>query len=201
VPAAAPAAPAAAAAPTAVEPNGRPEKPAADGGRQYADHLGKVTLMRNETLSGLIQQVYGDYNSKYFKSLILANPNIEDPDRVAVGQKVVLPSIPAEVKPPGATAWWVRLASKNSLDEAYRYLRALPKGSPSIRLLPYWQPDKGLQFALVLDQYFVKKASADRRLRQLPRKYAGGGEVLSIWSKEAVFFADPFFGHRARHKG
>lgn len=202
-PDAAPAAAAAAAAPAEVkpEPNDRPETPSAEPGRRYADHLGKVTLMRNETLSGLIERVYGDFNSKYFRSLILANPGIEDPDRVSVGQKVVLPSIPAEVKPPGATAWWVHLASKDSLDEAYRYLRALPRGSPSVRLLPYWRPDQGLQFALVLDQYFVDKTRAARRLRQLPRRYADGGRVLSIWTEEAVFFADPFFGHRDGNRG
>ena len=70
-----------------------------------------------------------------------------------------------------------------------------------MRLLPYWQPGEGLQFALVLDQYFVKKSSAVKRLQQLPRKYAAGGEILSIWSEDAVFFADPFFGRPARSKG
>ena len=189
--------PAAAQVPAAV-----PARPADQNhNRQYADSLGQVTLMRSETLSGLIQSVYGDYNSKYFKSLILANPSIDDPDRVTIGQTVVLPAIPAAVKPPASAAWWVLLASKDSLDEAYRYLRALPKGGPSIRLLPYWQPDEGLQFALVLDQYFMNKSRADLKLQQLPRRYAVGGEVLSIWSDEAVFFADPFFGHRAKHRG
>ena len=193
--------PMASAAPTASEQSNPPEETGQSDNRRYADSLGQVTLMQSETLSGLIQSVYGDYNSKYFKSLILANPAIDDPDRVTVGQTVVLPAIPAAVKPPDSTAWWVRLASKDSLDEAYRYLRALPRGGPSIRLLPYWQPGEGMQFALVLDQYFVKKSSATRRLQQLPRKYAAGGEVLSLWSNEAVFFADPFFGHRAGNRG
>ncbi len=202
----APAATAAAApafvAPTAAaQPAVRPLKPAADGNQRHADSLGQVTLMRRETLSGLIQSVYGDFNSKYFKSLILANPSIDDPDRVTIGQTVELPAIPARVQPPDSAAWWVRLARKDNLNEAYRYLRELPRGSPRLRLLPYWQPDKGLQFALVLDQYFVKKSSAAKRLQQLPRKYATGGEVLSIWSKDAVFFADPFFGHRTKHRG
>ena len=173
----------------------------ADDPKQPADSLGKVTLMRSETLSGLIQSVYGDYNSKYFKSLILANPGIDDPDRVAVGQTVVLPAIPAEVKPLGAPVWWVRVIRKNSLNEAYRYLRELPRGSPPLRLLPYWQPDKGMQFALVLDKYFASKSRATRSLQALPLQYTDSAEVLSLWSREAVFFADPFFGHRARHRG
>ncbi len=198
---AAPASAPIAAPPAAGQPAERPLKPAADGNQSHAESLGQVTLMRRETLSGLIQSVYGDFNSKYFKSLILANPSIDDPDRVTIGQMVDLPAIPARVQPPDTAAWWVRLARKDNLNAAYRYLRELPRGSPPLRLLPYWQPDKGLQFALVLDQYFVKKSSASKRLQQLPRKYAAGGEVLSIWSKDAVFFADPFFGHRAKHRG
>ena len=191
-----------ASAPAAVKaPAAQQKETAPSDNRRYADSLGAVTLMRSETLSGLIQSVYGDYNSRYFKSLILANPSIDDPDRVSVGQTVVLPSIPAEVKPPEKDVWWVRLARKNSLDQAYRYLRALPRGGPPVRLLPYWQPDSGMQFALVLGQYFENKSRADNKLRQLPPRYAAGGEVLSIWTKEAVFFADPFFGRRTQTRG
>ena len=167
---------------------------------RYADFLGRVTLQRSETISGLIRSIYGDYNSRYFKSLILANPHIEDPDRVAIGQTVILPAIPADVKPLDAPVWWVQLARTDSLEEAYRTLRTVPKGSPSLRLLPYWLPDQGMQFALVLDHYYRNKSAATERLRQLPRAIAGSGEVLSIWSKEAVFFADPFFGHRTKHR-
>jgi general secretion pathway protein A len=56
--------------------------------KPYAELLGNITLKHNETLSGLIQKVYGRYNSKYFRSLILANPDIVDPDRVEIGQTI-----------------------------------------------------------------------------------------------------------------
>jgi general secretion pathway protein A len=55
--------------------------------KSFPDILGKIRLRPNQTLSGLIKTIYGSYNSKYFKSLILANPNIDDPDIVNIGQK------------------------------------------------------------------------------------------------------------------
>jgi general secretion pathway protein A len=164
----------------------------------YAKVLGMITLKRNETLSGLIQKVYGDYNSKHFKSLILANPDIDDPDRVKVGQAIILPAIPVNVKPLNSDAWWISLGQETSLDEAYRYLRALPKSAPSIRLVPYWKPQEGMTFAIVLSRYFVKKSKAQKRLEQLPPEYSTRSKILSIWSDDSVYFADPFFGRRQK---
>jgi hypothetical protein len=40
--------------------------------------LGTLNLRRNETISGLIQKVYGNYSNRHFRSIILANPNIVD---------------------------------------------------------------------------------------------------------------------------
>jgi len=164
----------------------------------FAKVLGKITLKRNETLSGLIQSVYGDYNSNYFKSVILANPDIDDPDKVKEGQAIILPAIPVSVKPLNSNVWWISLSQKASLDEAHRYLRALPKSAPSIRLVPYWKPREGMTFAIVLNRYFVKKSKAQKRLEQLPLEYASRSKILSIWSDDSVYFADPFFGLRQK---
>jgi len=164
----------------------------------YAKVLGRITLKRNETLSGLIQSIYGDYNSKHFKSLILANPDIDDPDKVKVGQAIILPAIPVNVNPLNSTVWWISLGQKASLNAAYRYLRALPKSAPSIRLVPYWKPQEGMTFAIVLNRYFVKKSKAQKRLQQLPLEYSTRSKILSIWSDDSVYFTDPFFGHRQK---
>ena len=56
-------------------------------------------------------------------ALILANPDIEDPDRVEVGRTVSLPAIPADVKPWDTSVWWVIVAETDSLQDAYNILR------------------------------------------------------------------------------
>ncbi|MEE9497209.1 MAG: AAA family ATPase, partial [Desulfobacterales bacterium] len=61
----------------------------------YAQMLGDIKLKHNENLSRVIQKVYGRYTSKYFRSLILANPDIDDPDKVEIGQTIHLPAVPA----------------------------------------------------------------------------------------------------------
>ncbi|MGD9305147.1 MAG: AAA family ATPase [Desulfobacterales bacterium] len=162
----------------------------------YAELLGDITVQRNETLSRIIQKVYGSYNSKYFRLLILANPMIDDPDRVDIGQAISLPAIPARVRPRSQKAWWVQVTETDSLEEAFNVLRSYPEEGPPVRLIPYWTSEAGMIFAVVMKEYFSNPIAADHQLDQLPLEFAAQGKVISLWNEEAVFFADPFLKRR-----
>jgi hypothetical protein len=159
----------------------------------YAAILGRITLKRNETLSRIIQRVYGGFNSKYFKSFIMVNPHIEDPDRVAVGQVISLPAIPARVTPSASQVWWVKVDERDSLEAAFNMLRNLPAGYPALRLIPYWNPADGTRFAVVLERIFRDERVARTQLRQLPADLSPNPALLSLWDKRTIFFADPYF--------
>jgi general secretion pathway protein A len=163
---------------------------------RYSDLLGKLTLQRNETLRRIIQIVYGNYNSKYFRSLILANPLIDDLDRVEVGQTIRMPAIPAEVNPQARPAWWVQVGEKDSLEAAFNFLRSYPEQAPPVRMIPYWTSKAGNQFVLVLKGIYSTKTAADTQLRELPPTVTSEGKIVSLWNEDAVFFADPFLVSR-----
>jgi hypothetical protein len=157
--------------------------------------LGALTLRRHETISGLIQRIYGNYSARNFRSIILANPQIDDPDRVEAGQIIQIPAIPAAAKPPGnRDVWWVRVAEKASLQEAFDFLRGYPESAPAARMVPYWAPKSGLRFGLLLKQTFGDAEAARLQLRMLPASLSAGGEVMRAWADQAVFYADPWYG-------
>ena len=158
----------------------------------YSTILGQITLKRNETLSRIIIGVYGGFNSKYFKSFIIANPDIEDPDRVDVGQIISLPAIPARVTPLNTLVWWVRIDDRDSLEAAFNILRNHPDSSPAVRLIPYWNPSDGTRFAVVLDKLFKDEYTARNHLQQLPAELASNSTILSRWDKQTVYFANPY---------
>jgi general secretion pathway protein A len=162
----------------------------------YASMLGNITLKRNDTLSLVIQQVYGNYNSKYFRSLILANPVIDDPDRVDVGQIIYLPAIPASVGTSHPETWWVLITETDTLQAAFEYLRNYPEVEPPVRMIPYWNSQTGNRFAIILRDYFSDEQSAREQLSRLPAELASQSRVLSSWEKDTVFFANPFSGRR-----
>jgi hypothetical protein len=162
-------------------------------GPQPPEVLGTLKLHRHETISGLIHKVYGSYSSKHFRFIILANPHIVDPDRVEVGHPVRMPAIPVSVTPLNKNVWWVKIVDKASLQEAFDLLRNYPDSAPSARLIPCWQPARGLRFIVILKQRFSSPETARLQLALLPPTLIPSGEVISSWGEQTVFFADPYF--------
>ncbi len=160
--------------------------------QSFPEILGKIKLRPNQTLSGLIQTIYGSYNSKHFKSLILANPHIDDPDIVDIGQSVALPAIPANLKPLQQKAWWIKIADRNNLKEAFKILETFPDNEPPIRLIPYWNSRNGIKFTVVLKKFYLIEKAAQVQLKRLPLSISQNGEIISSWDVDNVFFADPF---------
>jgi len=155
--------------------------------------LGTLNLRRNETISGLIHKVYGNYSNKYFRAIILANPHIVDPDLVEVGRPVQLPAIPVGVKPLIKNVWWVKIAEKGSLQEGFDLLRTYPDSAPPARLIPFWQPATGLRFVVILKQLFNSPEAAELQLKLLPPSLSAAGEVMGSWGEQTVFYADPYY--------
>ena len=158
----------------------------------FPEILGTIKLRPNQTLSGLIQTIYGSYNSRHFKSLILANPHIDDPDIVDIGQTVALPAIPANLKPLPQKVWWIKIADRNNLEEAFKILQNFPDNKLTIRLIPYWNNEKGMNFAVILKKYFLNENTALLQLKRLPLSISSKGKIISSWDVDNVFFADPF---------
>jgi general secretion pathway protein A len=155
--------------------------------------LGTIRLRRNETISGLILRVYGNYSNKHFRALILANPSLEDPDLVQTGRPILLPAVPTVVKPLIKNAWWVKLGEWADLQEAYDLLRAYPDSAPAARLIPCWRPATGLRFVVVLKQLFSSPEAAGLQLKLLPAGVSESSEVMGVWGERTVFFADPYY--------
>jgi general secretion pathway protein A len=162
----------------------------------HSSILGQITLRRDETLSRIIQRVYGDFNSKYFKSFILANPDIEDPDRVEVGQIISLPAIPVEVAPPPVSLWWIKIDESDQLEDAYNIFRNYPDSSPSMRLISYWTAETGTHFSVVLNKIYKDEQMARNELAFMPAGLSASSEVVSLWNTKSVYFADPYFGRK-----
>jgi len=160
----------------------------------YSAILGRLTLKRRETLSRIIRQVYGGFNSSYLKSFIIANPEIENPDRVTVGQIISLPAVPTEVALGEREVWWLKVDERDTLEAAFKILRNLREGSPPVRLIPHWNPAAGTRFAVVLGKLFKDEKSARARQEQLPTELSSGSTILTRWDKDTVFFTNPYFG-------
>jgi general secretion pathway protein A len=159
----------------------------------YSAILGRITLKHKETLSLIMRQVYGGFNSNYLKSFIITNPEIENPDRVTVGQIISLPAIPVEVAPGDNRVWWIKVDETDTLEGAINILRKHPESSPGVRLIPYWNPAGGSKFAVVLGELFEDEKTARTQQERLTGELSSGSTIFSQWDKKTVFFANPYF--------
>ena len=155
--------------------------------------LGSVYLKKNETLWRLLEKVYGLCTPQHLKAVLLINPEIKNQDHVEVGQKITLPAIPVGKKIFPPRAWFVKLEEKKSLADAIEYLRLYPKNAPPAHLIPYWNKDAGLKYAIFLKDIFITEASALKRFRSLGPAAYTAGEVILLHQDDTVFFADPGF--------
>ena len=157
------------------------------------ESLGKITIQRNETVSGLIHKVYGQYTNRHFRAIIMANPQIDDPDRILVGQSIQIPAMAVAAKRPNRDAWWVQVGEADTLQEAFELIRRYPESAPPVRVIPFWQPGPGTRFALVFKQFFTSSQAAELQLNLLPSHLAAGSRIVSSWDEDAVFYSDPYY--------
>ena len=157
------------------------------------ESLGSLTIKPNETIWGLLYKVYGDNSTRLFRAFILANPQIKNPDRVEAGQVIRLPALPVSAKPLNKEAWWVTIINTASLQEAFDMLRSYPESAPAVRLIPFWKPEDGTRFAVVLKQFFTDPEKAQLQLNLLPPAYQPAGRLVSSWGAGSVLFADPYY--------
>ncbi len=154
--------------------------------------LGRVTINPNDTLGGLITTIYGRFAPSHLQAIADANPHILDPDALNVGDIIHFPALPAEVRPFPVHVWWLELATRQRLDEALHTYKGLKQNRLATRLIPYWNPERGLVFSLVMAECFYGRQVAENALAQLALRDAPHARIITFGQDETVFFSDPF---------
>jgi len=155
--------------------------------------LGRLAVAPRETLGQLIEMIYGRYTPVYLKAIADVNPHIRDTDRLDVGDVIHFPALPAAVHPLPVPVWWIQLGACRKLDDAVAALKQKRRAGLAARLIPYWNQEQDLVFAIVLADCFYDRGVADSTLAQtLPEADRRHAAVRSLWRDDTVFFCDPF---------
>ncbi len=154
--------------------------------------LGKVTAEESETLWLMTQSVYGVYRPELVEQVMKINPHIQHPDHIGVGQVIYFPAIHESGRISQQNRFWVQVDEENELEKAYRKLRYYKTLLPDIQMIPYWNDQTGLHFAIILKEVFAEEEPAQEKRSTLPDSIGEKAEVISLWKKGTAFFADPF---------
>ena len=157
----------------------------------YPEFIGQIRTGSNETLGLMIKNVYGIFNEYYLGIVTQANPQMANPDRLVSGQEINFPAIPVEIERPLAGYWWVEVTRKETLEEAYAYLRDYPADRPPIRIIPCWNQSDGMIFVVIDKQVFNSEDSARESLELSNSEDNIPARPLSEWGSGTVFFSNP----------
>jgi len=154
------------------------------------ESLGQLTMKRKNSFRQVLQLLYGSSADMHFESLSEANGKIKDVKAVKAGDVVRFPALPASSRPDQHAAYWVQLAEMDTLEDAYEYIQHYTIHVTSTRILPFWNPEGGLRFSILLKEGFNHEKSARKALKALPQKIASSARIVSEWGEGTVFFSD-----------
>jgi hypothetical protein len=149
-----------------------------------------VTIVPGGNVTLMLKRIYGYTGPALLKSVGQANPGRKDFSQVREGDTINIPALPLTQNPllKGRQKFWVQVASKKSLEEAYRFLINPPPNQPPFRLLSYRNIREGIVFAILLKDGFDDEAAARTAVSTLPSVLASDARIISRWDADTVFF-------------
>jgi general secretion pathway protein A len=151
--------------------------------------LGQITIRPGDNLEQMIRRVYGVFDQQYLRAVLQINPQISDSNNIDVGRAVLFPPLSVRIGTLRQNGCWLRVAERNTLEEAYQVLRDFPRFGPPLVLLPQWNPHNDLRFGLLLRDCCVDQQAAESALRKMPLSLAVNAEVLSKWEEDVILVA------------
>jgi general secretion pathway protein A len=152
-------------------------------------HLGSLKIRDGGTVLLMMLQIYGTTETNRLKAVIQANPHIEDINRVRAGETIEFPAVTGKAVSLDKAKYWVQVAKKGNIEEAYQIFERYPADQPSLRLIPMWNKRDGLSFPIILTRGFDKEDEAREAIRNLPSEFSAGSDIMKKPDKDTVYFA------------
>jgi general secretion pathway protein A len=150
--------------------------------------LGSLKIREGGTVLRLLLEIYGNTETTRFQAVIRANPHIVDMNMVQPGETIAFPAIPAKAQILSTAKYWVQIAKKGTIEEAYRIFKTYPEEQTPIRLIPSWTKRDGLAFAIILKKGFSSEEAVRDAIRNLPSMFASSAEIMKTAEKDTVYF-------------
>ncbi len=154
---------------------------------QMPKTLGEISVRSRETMGELVRQIYGTMRPDILAAVHGANPQISNPHRLSIGDRIIFPAISfPEPEAEGQKRILVEIDSGKDLEKIYNRIRR-PDQNLSAGLLSYWCEEEGLRFSLIADQGFSDRASA---LDWISERQVSGMKIFSPKGEKIFWFAD-----------
>ncbi len=152
--------------------------------------LGYITTSPGENFGDMVRRIYGpwSFNATNVKRVLAANPALQNPEKLRVGDKIRFPAIPVVLTPAAEEVWWVRLTIFANIESAYRFLRQHRKQPAPLLIVPARDENGRLFMNVLLEEYFADKISAEKAVQELPAVMVSRAEVLHGLNRATFYY-------------
>lgn len=158
----------------------------------YPDVLGYVNIKKNETILDVIHKVYGCPTPAYVDLIAsvvaLHNPQIDNLNTVYIGNIVNLPAVSIPFHYLSSKGWWVQVADKSTLEEAYEFTKIYTQYP--LRIFSYRNKREGMKFTVLIRHYFTDEEITYSILNKLPEEIFSKAKIVDAWDSDTVFFSN-----------
>ena len=138
-----------------------------------------VIVKQGDSFSKLVASVYGRTNENNLKLVREHNPQIEDINRIKVGQKIIFPKAPF-IDNRYPFTYSVHIASFELLKLAKALFERLMKEGYQVYILPSVHPQKGKVFRIAVGAFEDKESARNYGKKLIDRGVADYAEPISI---------------------
>lgn len=157
--------------------------------------LGQLVVKPGDTMVGLVQTVYGTKRNSYLNAVINANPHIDNPNRIEIGDIIIFPSISIQPDIENFSCYWIVLEEFPTLPSAAHRISEITNAMTApMQLIPNWNSESGLRYTLCVKGYFLKKSEAIKYTHSLPKDIILQYRIISKWSENTLFYSNPYTG-------
>lgn len=151
--------------------------------------LGQISVKKEETLGELIRSIYGTYNPQLLQDVLAANPHIESPRRLSIGDVVSFPAIHFESAPVLSNRYRIVIGETPRLKDALALSKSYSiQKKAAVRIVPHWNRSSDLSFTLILDEYLPDEAYARDRTSELQPKFDQPLMIAKGWAPDTVLY-------------
>jgi len=159
--------------------------------------MGQLIVQPGDTLVELASAVYGTHRNSQLRAVISANPQIDNPNSIAIGDIVRFPSITFELVARDNPSYWIILFESPTLPSVMHRLSEISQSMRvPLQVIPHWHPNSGFHFFLCIKGYFDTELAALNYAQALPESLMQYGRVVTNWPARTRFYADPYEGGR-----
>lgn len=156
--------------------------------KERPEILGVLKIEKGNAVYRILEEVYGNYDVTLINNFKKLNPHITDINMVIQGDSVKIPAVAASKNPLDINRCQVRVSSKNTLNDALKFVRFYPRDLPPVRIFPYWNKKEGLIFAVLMSSQFENDEDALSAISEASSPYLKSGKVICKWEEGTKFY-------------